>query len=89
MNNDVVLGSHRFNNLTLSTTAMTDDDEDNNNDNKSKYSSTRLPTKSVGRTRNHENGGDDEILSTTRSKRNKNQSKQGAKSMMATKNRRK
>jgi hypothetical protein len=78
------LGSHRSNNLTLSTTAMTDDDN-----NKSKYSSARLRTKSVGRIRNHDDDGDDQIVLTTRLNVKKNQPKTRAKSMMVTRNRRK
>jgi len=79
--------SHRFNNLTLSTTALIDDN--NNNNNKSKYASTRHRTKSVARSRNHDDNEDDLIISTIRSKQNKTQPKQRAKSMMATRNRRK
>jgi len=78
--------SHRLNNLTLSTTAMIDDDNKNN---KSKYSSTRLRTKSMGRIRNHDDDGADQIVLKTSSNVKKNQSKQRAKSMMVTRNRRK
>jgi hypothetical protein len=63
--------------------------DDDNQSNKSKHSSTRLRTKSTGRTRNHEDDGNDQILSKTRSKRTKTEPKQPTKSMMVTRNRRK
>lgn len=65
-------------------------DNDDENNNKSKHLSTRLRTKSVGRPRKHaDDEGDNEILSTTRSKRTKNESQQRAKSMRATRSRKK
>ncbi|CAF3772410.1 unnamed protein product [Rotaria sordida] len=81
--------SHRLNNITLSTTRITDDDDNNNNNNKSKYSSTRLRTKSMIRTRSHDNDRDDQTNLKKRSNLNKNQTKKRAKSMMNTRNRRK
>ncbi|CAF1437641.1 unnamed protein product, partial [Adineta steineri] len=67
--------SHRINNGTLSSTMMTDDDNNNK--------STRVRTKSVGRPRN------DQTVATNRSHANKNQSKSRAKSMVATRGRKK
>ena len=61
-------------------------DDDNN---KSKKSSTRLRTKSMGRIRNQDNDGDDQIILKARSNVKKNQPKTRGKSMMVTRNRRK
>jgi hypothetical protein len=66
---------------------MIDDDDHNNN--KSKHSSSRLRTKSTGRTRDHEDDGNDQMLLKTRSKQTKTQLVQQAKSMRVTRNRRK
>jgi hypothetical protein len=66
---------------------MTDDDDHNNN--KSKHSSSRLRTKSTGRTRNHEDDGNGQMLLKNRSKQTKIQPVQRAKSMRVTRNRRK
>ncbi|CAF3473467.1 unnamed protein product [Rotaria sp. Silwood1] len=77
--------SHRLNNITLSTTTINVDDDNN----KSKHSSARLRTKSMGRTRNHDDDRDDQPIVKKRLTVNKNQTKQRAKSMMVTRNRRK
>jgi hypothetical protein len=66
---------------------MIDDDDHNNN--KSKHSSTRLRNKSTGRTRDHEDDGNDQMLLKTRSKQTKIQPVQRSKSMRVTRNRRK
>jgi hypothetical protein len=60
--------------------------DDDNQNNKSKHSLTGLRKKSTGRSRNQEN---EKIVSKTRSKRTKTESKQPAQSKMATRNRRK
>ncbi|CAF3614172.1 unnamed protein product [Rotaria socialis] len=72
--------SHRFNNVTLSTTQIVADE---------KKKSTRLRTKSMVRSRNRDVDGDDRTILSTGTNKSKTQPKTRAKSMMVTRNRRK